>query len=170
MADAVQTTFGNPIVTGLLGEASDTQTIRDGKEESMLGSGAIPFGRAVCSAAAAPNTAYLPTNATDAGRIRGVAMADRTKASGAGYAALDQIRVLKTHRINVYFENSIEDLAKPYVRITESTTGAADQGQFRGDSDSGKCVQMTNAIAIARNGVTTTGIGVIELDLLGKIG
>ena len=54
--------------------------------------------------------------------------------------------------------------------ITESTTSAADQGQFRGDSDAGKCVQLTNAIAIARNGVTTTGIGVIELDFLGKIG
>jgi hypothetical protein len=170
MADAVQTTWGSPIVTGLLGEPSDAQTVRQGKEESMLGSGAIAFGRAVCSAASAPNTVYLPTNATDAGRVRGIAMADRTKASGAGYATLDQIRVLKSGRINVYFENSIADLAVPYVRHTESTTGAADQGQFRSDSDAGKASAMTNARCIARNGVTTTGIGVIEIDFQGHIG
>ena len=169
MADATQSTFDfNPPIGGAVGEIADYETHMSGKDESYTGSVAIPFGRGVTSAAATPNVCALPTDAGTGARLCGIAVRTQAKATGVGYKAAEEVRVLRSGRVRVYFETAMADKAQPYIRITESATGAGDQGQFRADSDTGAAVAARGCIVRSRNGViSAAGIGVLELDLEG---
>ena len=169
MADTTQSTFDfNPPIGGAVGELADYETHMSGKDESFTASVAIPFGRGVTSAAATPNVCALPTDAGTAARFQGIAVRTQAKASGAGYAVAEEVRVLRTGRVRVYFETAMADLAQPYIRITESATGAGDTGQFRADSATGAAIACPGCRVRSRNGViSAAGIGVLELDLEG---
>ena len=170
MADATQSTFVfNPPV-GAAGEIADYESHNTGKDDSATATVAIPFGRGVTSAAATPNSCALPVDAGTAARFRGVSVKTQGKASGAGYAVGEEVRILRTGRVRVAFETAMTDGAQPYIRITESATGAADQGQFRADADSGKAVVCPGCRVRAVNGViAAAGIGVLELDTEGLV-
>lgn len=162
---AVQTTFGFSPAEGVIGSEYDFGT-SDGDKEvvSKTASAATTFGKGVYTAAATPNVAAVPTSTATAARLVGVTLEDRTKASAAGYAAGEQMRVMKRGRVRVYFETAMTDLATVYCRITSATGDNTDLGQFRGDNDSGRAVICTNARFRAVNGpLTAAGIGVLEL-------
>ena len=168
MTDYTQTTFVFNPPQGSVGEIADHETMVSGLSESYTGSVAVPFGRGVTSAAATPNACALPTDAGTAARFRGVAIKTQAKVSGTGYSIAEQVQVLTRGRIRVYFETAIADGAQPYIRITESATGAGDLGQFRADTDSGKAVACVGCRVRSRNGVIgAAGIGVLEVDTEG---
>lgn len=168
MADTTQTTFVFNPPLGAAGEIEDYASHQSALDESYTASVAIPFGRGVVSAAATPNVCELPVSAGTAARLRGVAVKTQAKASGAGYAIGEEVRVIRTGRVRVYFETAMADGAAPYIRITESAAGAGDLGQFRNDADTGKAVAAIGCRVRSRNGViAAAGIGVLELDLEG---
>lgn len=168
MADATQSTFVFNPPAGAPGEIEDYESHNSGKDESYTASVAIPFGRGVTSAAATPNVCELPTDSGTAARFCGVAVKTQGKPSGDGYAIAEEVRVLRSGRVRVYFETAMADKAQPCIRVTESTTGAGDLGQFRADTDSGKAVAVPGCMVRSRNGViAAAGIGVLELDLEG---
>ena len=174
MTDYTQSTFTiNPPIAGAVGDIEDFHTAMYGADDSKTTAGTIPFGRAVTSAAATPNVCALPTSGAEANRICGISIADHSKVSGAGYSANEQVRILKNGRIRVYFETAMADQAIPYVRITESAGGAADQGQFRNDADGGKAVACPCARVVSRNGViAAAGVGCLEVSfgVVGAVG
>lgn len=160
---AVQTTFGFSPAEGVIGSLYDAESVTDSTIVSKTAAAATKFGRGVYTAAATPNVAAVPTSTATAARLVGVTVEDRTKASQAGYAAGDQMRVLKKGCIRVYFETDMADLGTVYCRIITDTDGS-DLGQFRKDNASGKAVICTNARFRAVNGpLTGAGIGVLEL-------
>ena len=169
ISSAVQTSFDTTFYAGQPGVQYDFQTSSDGLELSVAASGSIAFGRGVACGSTTPNVGAVPTSEATATRLRGVALCDNRVASGStGYADGTQVRLLQRGKCWVYSETAIvSDRAQAYVRITESTTGAADQGQFRGDSDSGKAVAMTGCRFLTVNGsMGASGPCVLEVDLM----
>lgn len=171
MSDYTQATFDFNPPTGAPGELEDLQTAMFGEDETFTAGVAIPFGRGVFSAAATPNVCALPTSQAEAARLCGVSVKTQAKPTGQGYVAGEEVRVSRHGRMRVYFETAIADRATVYVRITESTTGAGDLGQFRGDTDSGKAIEVTQARARSRNGViSSAGVGVLEYNFVPGVG
>jgi hypothetical protein len=162
---ATQTTFDVNAYQGQEGALYDFATACDGLEDSKAAGVAIPFGRAVCTAAATPNVCALPTDAGTAARVIGVSVVDNQHATyTGGYPVDSQVRILRFGRIWVKAEGAVADLAPAYVRFTESTTGAADLGRFRGDTDTGKALQYAGARFRSMNGVVS-GAGPVVLEL-----
>ena len=171
MAVVTQSVFDFNPPAGSAGELEDLQTAMYGEDESYTAGAAIPFGRAVFSAAATPNVCGLPSSEAEVGRLVGLSVKTQAKASGAGYAAAEEVRVSRRGRMRVYFETAVADKASLYVRITESATGAGDTGQFRGDSASGAAILCNSVRARSRNGVIgAAGIGVVEYDFRPGVG
>ena len=168
VSSAVQTSFDATPYAGQAGMQYDFQTSTDGLEVAKTVSGTLPFGRGVASAVATPNIASLPTTGTDAGRLVGVTIVDNRVASGSGgYLDGTVARLLQRGKVWVFSEGAVNDRQAAYVRITESTTGAADQGQFRGDSDSGKAVLATGCRFLCVNGtIGASGPCVLEVNLM----
>lgn len=165
---AVQTSFDKTPYLGQPGQLYDFQTSTDGLELSSTASGSIAFGRGVHSTAAAPNLCALPTTGTDAGRVRGISVLDNRVASGStGYPDGTMVRLLQRGKVWVFAEGAVNDRAQAYCRITESTTGAADQGQWRGDSDSGKAVAVSGCRFLCVDGtIGASGPVVLEVNLM----
>jgi hypothetical protein len=164
---ATQTSFDTTVYQGQEGALYDFSTAADGLEDSKTAGVAIPFGRAVVTAAATPNVCALPTDAGTAARVVGVSVLDQQNATASGgYPVDSEVRVLRFGRIWVKAEGAVADLAPVYIRFTESATGAADQGKFRGDTDSGKALAYTGARFRSKNGVVSgAGMVVVELNL-----
>lgn len=169
VSSAVQTSFDTTFYAGQAGVQYDFQTSTDGLELSVAASGSVAFGRGVACGTITPNIGAVPTNGTDAGRLRGIALADNRVASGStGYADGTNVRLLQRGKCWVYSETAIvSDRSQAYVRITESTTGAGDQGQWRGDSDSGKAVSVAGCRFLTVNGsMGASGPVVLEVNLM----
>ncbi len=166
---ATQTTFDVAFYQGQEGDLYDAATAEDGLEDSFAAQVAVPFGRGIVTAAATPNECALPTDAGTAARFAGVSVRDNQVATySGGYPIGVQVRALRFGRIWVKAEAAVADLAPVYVRFTESATGAADQGKFRGDTDSGKALLVPGARFRSKNGVVSAaGMVVVELQHIG---
>ncbi len=136
----------------------------------------IPFGRFVQKLVGTDQGIQLPGATFDPttqglGPL-GVAMATQaieSQLSGtapAGYQAKDAVNVARSAAIWVQCETAFDpDTAELYVRITESATGAADNGQVRNDSDSGKAVKLVKNTYRVLNTLTGAGLLNIEINL-----
>lgn len=89
----------------------------------------------------------LPTAAdeVDTNRAMGVVVLDVTRQPSPGtaelpYVAGETLAVMRQGEIWVIAEEAVDPSSPVYVRITESSGGAADQGSFRASADSGKAI------------------------------
>jgi hypothetical protein len=131
---------------GYEGMLSDTRASRVASKTPATGT--IKAGRAVCfHAGDSDEMVRLPATAAEVqnNNIQGVTVLDVTRMSdagtvGAGTAATESMAVLTDGELLVRAEEAVTEASLVYIRITESTGGAADTGQFRASADSGKAV------------------------------
>jgi hypothetical protein len=133
------------------------------------GTASIHAGRFVCFHAGDDDAACrVPTSTAEVenNNAMGVTILDVSRMSADGtvgnaYATNEDMPVLQDGEIWVNVEEAVTPASLVYVRITESTGGAADQGKFRASADSGKAV-----IAYGFKFMTsTTGAGLALLSV-----
>jgi hypothetical protein len=146
--ESVQSTFDFRPPVAFEGKVVDFQTSTDGLEiGDKVASVVIPFGRAVCSAAATPKIAKLPTTSAEALRMAGVAEFDDNVIGSfvahdptIGVPIGQFVNILARGRIWVKPETAVNDLDPVYVRYTVTTAPGDRLGTFSNASDSGKNV------------------------------
>jgi hypothetical protein len=112
------------------------------------GTASIHAGRFVCFHAGDDDQAVrLPATTAEVenNNAMGVTILDVMRMSDDGtvgnpYAAGEPLPVLRDGEIWVNVEEAVTPASLVYVRITESSGGAADTGKFRASADSGKAV------------------------------
>lgn len=127
-------------------------------------------GRAVCfHAADADEEVRLPgtTAEVENNNIMGVSILDVTRMNDDGTVNTaipvgDPVAVLRQGEIWVNVEEAVTPASLVYVRITESSGGAADTGKFRASADSGKAVIAYGFKYMS----STSGAGLAKLSVL----
>jgi hypothetical protein len=146
--EAVQSTYDFHPPVGYEGALVDFQTSTDGLEiGDKAATVVIPFGRAVCSAAATPYQAKLPTTSAEALRMAGVSVRDDNvigvlvgSQPTIGYPIGKFVNLLARGRIWVIPETAVNDLDPVYVRYATTTAPGDRLGTFSNASDAGKNV------------------------------
>lgn len=159
---AVQTAVDNAPAIGVPGMLYDSSTAKD--VVSVRATADIPFGSWV--AIDEDGEGYLPALTGDVTDTDGgIALHSHEYATGGGYKQGDIMAVIKTGRVWVYAEETVEASSSPTVRFTANTTPTRPIGGILAGTDSGK--------AVARKGVTVyrgnAGAGLAVLQLNGNI-
>ena len=146
--ESVQSTYDFHPPVGFEGKVVDFQSSTDGIEiGDKVASVIIPFGRAVCSTAASPKLAKLPTTSAEALRMAGVSEFDDNVIGSfvandptIGVPVGQFVNILARGRIWVKPETAVNDLDPVYVRYTTTTAPGDRLGTFSNASDAGKNV------------------------------
>lgn len=147
------------------GMLADTRTNRISSK--VVASVVAHAGRAVCfHAGDTDDQVRVPVSTAEVenNNIQGVTILDVSRMStdgtvGQAVQVGEQVAVLEDGEIWVNVEEAVTPASLVYVRITESSGGAADQGKFRASADAGKAV-----IAFGfKYKTSTTGAGLAKL-------
>ena len=146
--ESVQSTFDFRPPVAFEGKVVDFQSSTDGIEiGDKVASVVIPFGRAVCSLAATPKLAKLPTTSAEALRMAGVSEFDDNVTGSfvaneptIGVPVGQFVNICARGRIWVIPETSVNDLDPVYVRYATTTATGDRLGTFSNTSDGGRNV------------------------------
>jgi hypothetical protein len=167
---SVQTTYLTAPAKFTAGQRYSLHDVQYGEDVSKFAGEAIKPGRGVFTAAATPHVAEIAVSEDEALRFAGVALLSQVAVGD--YAANDRISVARSGCVVVEVTEAVADQAQAYVRITESTGGAADVGTFTDSSDSAKCIPVNARFRAVAGVVAGAGLAVIELavGLMGATG
>jgi len=128
----------------------------------------IPFGLGVVKVAGQPDQVALPTGASTAASLLGIAHRDLTVELGQAtlenaYPVESAVAVMSRGRIWVRAEEAVAPTDAVYMRI--ASPGAAPEaiGAFRNDVDGGDALLLTGCRFISYD--ATTGLAILEINL-----